>query len=131
MSANSSNPVVDRDVLLDRCMGEVDFALELLSLFLDNAPPLMEAITESTAAHDTDKVRQSAHSLRGIAMNVAALALANELQRLEATIADGQADLARLRDVYFNTLGAVWQCTQTLDSEPPATNGAAASFSPK
>jgi HPt (histidine-containing phosphotransfer) domain-containing protein len=122
MKSNSSNRMVDQAALLDRCMGEVDFALELLSLFLDQAPPMMEAINESVAACDAERLRRSVHSLRGIALNVAAGALADELQAIESAVESAvessHADLRRLRDVYFDTLGAVWAVSQSMD-EPP------------
>lgn len=120
MKAVSCTISIDQAALLDRCLGEVDFALELISLFLDAAPPLMEHLTDALCVADFEKARRNAHSLRGIAMNVEASTLAQALAALEESLHTGPPDVARLRSIYFGTLSALWECSQTLDKSDVA-----------
>lgn len=64
--------------------GEEDreFVVELVDLFLRDAPAKVEAIVEGAMAGDLERVERAAHSLKGSAGNLGAIAL----QRLAETL---------------------------------------------
>ena len=63
---------IDHETLLGRCMGEVDFAEELLTDFKVNLPSRIDEIARFIAEEDAAGVGEAAHSLKGAAGIVAA-----------------------------------------------------------
>lgn len=66
--------------------GEPDFVVELIDLYLNEVPRLLETIRKAIANKDRSTIRRSAHSLRGSSGNLGALQMAliaGELEQLE------------------------------------------------
>ncbi|MFC9582000.1 response regulator [Streptomyces yangpuensis] len=68
---------------------DADFVAALVRAFLEDAPPLVEAIREVGPAADTGRVRRAAHTLRSNALTFGAPALASLCADLEAQARDG------------------------------------------
>ncbi|HEX2541369.1 MAG TPA: Hpt domain-containing protein [Caldimonas sp.] len=80
-----------------------DFVAELIDTFLEEAPPMIEALRESLAAGQAEGFRRAAHSLKSNAGTFGALTLASmarelELNGIEAARASGALD--RLAEHY-------------------------------
>jgi HPt (histidine-containing phosphotransfer) domain-containing protein len=93
-----------------------EFVRELVDTFLEEAPPMLDALRESLAAGQAEAFRRAAHSLKSNANTFGALTLASmardlELNGIEAARASGAlaplaeqyaavaAELKALRDV--------------------------------
>jgi two-component system sensor histidine kinase/response regulator len=90
-------PVLDRSVLDDLREleeDEPDAIRELIDLFLDDAPQRMHKIGEAISKQDLDMGRMAAHSLKGSARNLGALALSNISEEAEDAIQAQQWDRA-------------------------------------
>ncbi len=71
-----------------------DFVAELIDTFLEEAPPMLDALRASLDARDAETFRRAAHSLKSNASTFGALALASlardlELNGIEAARAAG------------------------------------------
>lgn len=85
MSAQGT-PVVLEDAAIDRLrrIGGQEFVVEMIDLFLENAPQRVEAAREALAAEDSKSLYRAAHSLKSTAGNLGARALQAAAERLEA-----------------------------------------------
>lgn len=63
--------------------GEADFVVELIDLYLDEAPRLFSSIREGLANNDWTTSKRSAHSLRGSSANLGILQMAFIAEELE------------------------------------------------
>lgn len=75
--------VFDREEMLDRLGGDVEFLDDVLAVFLDESPKMMEAARGAVHDGDARRVERSAHTLKGALMNVAAEPAAALAARLE------------------------------------------------
>ncbi|MGA2434045.1 MAG: Hpt domain-containing protein [Bryobacteraceae bacterium] len=64
--------VLDREALLDRLGGDVDFLNEIAGLFMDDCPKLMDEIRNAVTEHDATALERSAHTLKGSVSNFGA-----------------------------------------------------------
>jgi two-component system sensor histidine kinase/response regulator len=76
-------PIFDYQTALDRFEGDVDFFWELAGIFEENSVQLLEEIRTSVAAHDHDRLRRAAHTLKGAVSNFVAPEVVEVAQRLE------------------------------------------------
>ncbi|HUP77212.1 MAG TPA: Hpt domain-containing protein [Pirellula sp.] len=60
-------PAIDSDALVTRCMGNMAFALSLLSELEDNGMVYVENIAQHVAAKECAAAADAAHSLKGAA----------------------------------------------------------------
>ncbi|NUQ63332.1 MAG: response regulator [Pirellulales bacterium] len=92
-----SDAAIAADKLLDRCMDDGDFACQLLEMFVERAPELLEKIEYGATHADLQLVAAAAHSLKGVAGNLSA----ESVQELSASIelAGKQGLLDRLGDL--------------------------------
>ena len=89
------------DALLARVGGEVEIARELVGLFINECPRMLEAVRQSVAAGDAQEIRRSAHLLKGSVANftetgAAAAALALEMIGREGRLQDAPRALGHL-----------------------------------
>jgi len=75
-------PPINHEELLQRCMGSLDFAEEILSDFAADLPTGIEAVSRSIAESDAQGVREAAHALKGAAGIVGA----GEVRRVTAAL---------------------------------------------
>lgn len=112
--------VIDRtilDGLLDSVGNDREFLAELLQAYFDDSPNLLAAMYTALAAGDAEAFRRAAHSLKSNSTNFGAMALSRMCKQLEglgksgtldgaeATIAQVEAEYARVKGV-LQALGA-------------------------
>ncbi len=72
-----SKEIFDRELLVERMMGDEELAGEILELFLESAPEQIHGLKEAIEARDMTQARERAHTLKGAAANISAGALQN------------------------------------------------------
>jgi len=93
------NPqVLDRDALLDRVGGDLEFLQEIAGLFLEDCPRLLEKIRSAVSGGDARTLEHAAHTLKGSVANFGAQAARDAAFRLEALGRAG--DLKPAPDAY-------------------------------
>ena len=78
--------VIDRELLanlIDLMEGDRDLVIEVMDLFLEDAPQRIEAIVSAVDGGDPDELMRAAHSLKGSAGNVGARGLSGLCANLE------------------------------------------------
>ena len=81
-----------------------DFALELVSTFLDEAPKMLADLRASFSSKDAEPFRRTAHSLKTNSLTFGARALAEYARKLELTgLPADPSDLDQLESIYFET----------------------------
>lgn len=88
--------VLDIDGALERIGGDKDLLRELASIFIEDAPPLLNRLSATLAEQDCERAQHYAHGLKGIAANVGGVRLEHLALRIENAARDG--DLASAGD---------------------------------
>jgi two-component system, sensor histidine kinase and response regulator len=85
MSENSqkTQELVDRASLLERVEGDQELLTELIQIFMEESPGLMNAMRGALHSGDMVVLERSAHSLKGAASNLSSKATANAALKLE------------------------------------------------
>jgi len=76
-------PVLDRDVLDELHAVIGDSALQIISVFLDDAPAMVQQLQQAAQGSDEPRLQAIAHSLKSSSANVGALSLSAVAQRIE------------------------------------------------
>jgi len=106
----------DETVVLDEQMldnlRDIDALVELLELYLEEAPPLVERISTAIAAGDAADLGDSAHSLKSTSAAIGAMALSDLAKSLEKLGKSGDLDgveplAAQLETLYPETARAI------------------------
>jgi CheY-like chemotaxis protein len=98
-SPEDSPPPIDHRVLLTRCMGNLEFALSLLSDFEQDLQRRVDLIAQDIHQGDALSTTESAHALKGAAGTVAAEPLRALAAKIEAAGKAGDpTPLASLAD---------------------------------
>ncbi len=79
----SAKPVFDRLSALERLGGDEEFLADVVGLFLEDAPRLLEEIRQALARQDAAGLGRSAHAFKGSAGYVGGVRAAEVAQRLE------------------------------------------------
>ena len=74
------------DELMSRCMGELDFARNILQSFVESCPEQLEQIRLGIENGDAASLARMVHRLKGTAATVAARPLRQSLEELESLI---------------------------------------------
>ncbi|MDV3436190.1 ATP-binding protein [Stenotrophomonas sp. C2852] len=82
-SQAAAQPVLDRDVLDELHAVIGDSALQILSVFLDDAPAMVQQLQQAAQSGDGPRLKAVAHSLKSSSANVGALSLSAIAQRIE------------------------------------------------
>ena len=90
--ANAAPAWPTRSTLLDRLGGDEEVFVEVIKIFLEDAPLLLTGMDEALAAGDAKTLRRLAHSMKGSSGTAGAEALQQASQALEQAAAAG--DLA-------------------------------------
>jgi HPt (histidine-containing phosphotransfer) domain-containing protein len=64
--------VFDLATLRSRVEGDLDLLAEIIGLYLDNSPRLLEEIESAVAAQDSERIARAAHTLKGMLKNMCA-----------------------------------------------------------
>lgn len=86
MNAYIKKAPLDFDDLLNRCLGEVDFARKILGDFLETTRPLLDEIGSALFNSAEEKAAFKVHRLKGTAGLVAANPLLDSLIELEVLL---------------------------------------------
>jgi signal transduction histidine kinase/CheY-like chemotaxis protein/HPt (histidine-containing phosphotransfer) domain-containing protein len=97
-----NKPHFDPVDLLDRMGKDLDLAVEVVQVSLDDLPRQLESLERARMAGDLPALAAIAHGIKGAAANVAANALAEQSALLERTARTGDSSAAR--DLAENTL---------------------------
>jgi CheY-like chemotaxis protein len=88
-ASTHSTPVaavpIDRDSLMERLGGDEQLLIDVIRVFLDDCPARLAAIKAAVDSRDAERIRTSAHALKGAAANLSAKGLfeaAGMLERL-------------------------------------------------
>ncbi len=76
-------PVLDRSVLRTSLGDDNDLINEILGLFKSTTPEIIAALDKAADEGNTDEVRICAHSLKGSAVNIGAIALMEAMKDIE------------------------------------------------
>lgn len=91
--------VINPDRLQEVAMGDDEFMVELIDLYLGDAPGQLEALGQAVARQDATAVSAAAHKLKGSCGNIGAEGLVSLCQQIEASgkasRLDGLAELLR------------------------------------
>jgi len=83
-----------------------DIVDQLVTLFVDGTPPLIEELREAAAGDDPEAVRRAAHKLKGSCQNIGATWMAT-LAREAETTPPGAVDMPRLDSAFAATRDAL------------------------
>jgi two-component system, sensor histidine kinase and response regulator len=83
MADSHPSAVLDRDVILERVGGDVEFLQELAGLFAEDCPKLLTEIRSAIASGDARGLEHAAHTLKGSVSNFAAEPAREAAYRLE------------------------------------------------
>ena len=72
--------MLDKVAFVARCMGDVEFAMQVLTEFMGQLPIAMERLEQCVDANDTDELLRQAHTIKGLAANVSAEAFSTGRQ---------------------------------------------------
>ncbi|MDX9724640.1 MAG: response regulator, partial [Myxococcota bacterium] len=81
--------VFDADALLDRVMGEAELAQSIIATFIDDAPRRINALLRGAQGSDSELTLREAHTLKGAAATVGAMALAELCKDFETLASKG------------------------------------------
>jgi PAS domain S-box-containing protein len=87
---------LDRASLLERVEGDEELLVEMIQLFLDDAPRLMAAMHAALEQGDMPVLERSAHSMKGAAGNLSAHVTVAAAAQLENDAKNAQAESSRV-----------------------------------
>ncbi|MDR3639555.1 MAG: response regulator [Isosphaeraceae bacterium] len=105
-------PTLDADALRDLLEGDEDLLHELIDLFLQGCPGLLDRIGRAIDENDADALNSAAHELKGSMGSFAARAALETARDLEAIGRSG--DLTHARELYHRLQGEVSRLTAAL-----------------
>jgi HPt (histidine-containing phosphotransfer) domain-containing protein len=88
----SGEDVIDWDAALERVAGDEETLGELVEIFLDQWPQMLDEIEQGVARADYTTLRRAAHTLKGSAAIFGAKRVANVSQRLSEMGKNEQLD---------------------------------------
>ena len=83
MAESLPSAVLDRDVILERVGGDVEFLQELAGLFVEDCPKLLIEIRSAITSGDALGLEHAAHTLKGSVSNFGAEPAREAAYRLE------------------------------------------------
>jgi two-component system sensor histidine kinase/response regulator len=87
-------PSLDRHSLLERLGGDEELMQAVLRIFLEDCPKRLADIKSAVEACDAERIRTSAHALKGAAGNLSAIGLFEAARTLERIGQEGRIDAA-------------------------------------
>ncbi|WP_299880361.1 Hpt domain-containing protein [uncultured Sulfitobacter sp.] len=104
-----TDSLIDQAVLDDLCdaMGD-DFAAELVTTFLGDAPNMFADLRTAAADQDADGYRRAAHSIKSNAQVFGAKALADQARDMElGSLSDAAVQVPALEATFEQTAAAL------------------------
>lgn len=81
--------MIDWDELRERLCDDDDLVGVVVDLFVEECPGWLAAIVDAVAAADAERIRETAHALKGAAGNLSAHTVASAAGRLEMMARNG------------------------------------------
>ena len=100
---NSASPTDRYNELLALMDGDRELLLELIGVFLEDAPQRIQAVRGALADRDADAVYRAAHALKGSAGNFGAPEVVSRANRLEALARENDLDAAAIEFEFLET----------------------------
>lgn len=117
--------VINPDRLQEVAMGDDEFMIELIDLYLHDAPAQLEALSQAVGNQDTAAVSAAAHKLKGSCGNIGAEGLVNLCQQIEVSgKANRLQELPELLQQAVHEFGEVDQALQGVKQGTPMAAGA-------
>jgi signal transduction histidine kinase/CheY-like chemotaxis protein len=88
----STTPPIDENDLVSRLHGDKELAAEIVRLFAEECPVLLQGIRTALDQRDSAAVRRAAHTLKGAASTAAAVGVTEAAALLEVLAAEGDLD---------------------------------------
>ena len=102
-----------------RDLGGMDFVIEVVDLFLADAPALITSLRSSLERQDTEELRRAAHTLKSNGSTLGATAFATLCRTAEQRAKDGSLDgLSQLVDQIEQEYRTLQETLASLRSEP-------------
>jgi HPt (histidine-containing phosphotransfer) domain-containing protein len=102
-----------------RDLGGEDFLIEVIDLFLADAPTLLTSLRGSLERRDTEELRRAAHTLKSNGSTLGATAFAILCRTVEQRAKDGHLDgMSRLVDQIEQQYRTLQETLASLRSEP-------------
>lgn len=89
-----STLTVDHDLVMKRLGGDLQLRTAVVRAFLEDCPVRLAAIRAAIDSHDAERIRTTAHALKGAAGNMSAQGLFEAAATLERIGAEGRFDAA-------------------------------------
>jgi Amt family ammonium transporter len=105
-------PAINWPALIDRCFGNVEFAIEVLKVFESTGQARSGEIERSVAAADFDRIMRDAHSLAGVAGMLDAERLCDFARQLDASAR--ARDLARATQLAVQLQSELQRCLSEI-----------------
>ncbi len=112
---NYYNYIFNRATLLDRVGGDEEFLIELVKLFLQEAPKLLVSIKSAIENDDRILLHRSAHTLKGSSANISAKELQKISMELEKLSKEG--DMASIKKLFTETKKVFNRFKQYMESK--------------
>ncbi len=90
-------PVLDKSVLMSSLGDDQELIREIFDLFTSTTPEIIESLETAADQGNVDLVKRNAHSLKGSAGNIGAIALQESMRVLEITCTEGDAEAIRIK----------------------------------
>ena len=81
--ATETDPVIEFDELMDRCLGNLDLMERAIEAFIGQFPNDLANVGRAIEVGSKAEIAAIAHRMKGSASNIGATAIASELKRLE------------------------------------------------
>jgi CheY-like chemotaxis protein len=88
----STNPPIDENDLVSRLHGDKELAREIVRMFTEECPTLLQEIRTALDQRDAAAVRRAAHTLKGAASTAAAVGLTEAASLMEVLAAEADFD---------------------------------------
>jgi HPt (histidine-containing phosphotransfer) domain-containing protein len=83
---------LDRNDLEERFDGAIELSVDLIELFLEDAPRRVREMVDCHDSGDAETLRRLAHTLKGSAASVSAMRIRTVAARLESAAVEGFSD---------------------------------------
>jgi two-component system sensor histidine kinase/response regulator len=93
-AAPAVTAAVDRDRLMERLGGDEELLIDVVRIFLDDCPVRLAAIKAAVDSRDAERIRTTAHALKGAAANLSAQGLFEAAAMLERLGAESRLEPA-------------------------------------
>jgi HPt (histidine-containing phosphotransfer) domain-containing protein len=87
-------PVYAREELLERLGGAEALIPKFTGLFFKGVEPSLASLEEAIASGDSQKIRTSAHAIKGSSANIGAMKIRETAAMIEAAAKDGELEAA-------------------------------------